>query len=190
LSPDLSLETHVLDVVNLIKWEDLSDIVLCGHSYGGAVIGVVADRLPDRIRSLVYLDAFVLEDGENILQHVPEQQRDTLVEQTNMAGGWKVPPIPAEIFNVNANDREWVNRQCTMQPISTFQQHISLSGGIKSIKNVTYIYAAGFVQGSPFPPFFEKAKAKGWKTRTMSCGHDAMLDRPEEVTSLLLDAAV
>jgi len=190
LSPDLSLETHVLDVVNLIKWEDLSDIVLCGHSYGGAVIGVVADRLPDRIRSLVYLDAFVLEDGENILQHVPEQQRDTLVEQTNMAGGWKVPPIPAEIFNVNANDREWVNRQCTMQPISTFQQHISLSGGIQSIKNVTYIYAAGFVQGSPFPPFFEKAKAKGWKTRTMSCGHDAMLDRPEEVTSLLLDAAV
>jgi len=190
LSPDLSLETHVLDVVNLIKWEDLSDIVLCGHSYGGAVIGVVADRLPDRIRSLVYLDAFVLEDGENILQHVPEQQRDTLVEQTNMAGGWKVPPIPAEIFNVNANDREWVNRQCTMQPIATFQQHISLSGGIQSIKNVTYISAAGFVQGSPFPPFFEKAKAKGWKTRTMSCGHDAMLDRPEEVTSLLLEAAV
>src|SRR5688572_13341155 len=123
----VNLETHILDVVNLIRWEELSDIVLCGHSYGGSVITGVADRLPDRIRSLVYLDAFVLEEGENILQHIPEQQRDTLVEQTNMAGGWKVPPITAEIFNVNANDREWVDRQCTMQPIATFQQHISFS---------------------------------------------------------------
>ena len=189
LSPAISLETHILDVVNLIKWEELSDIVLCGHSYGGAVIGGVADRLPDRIRSLVYLDAFVLEEGENILQHVPEQQRDKLVEQTNIAGGWKVPPISAEIFNVNASDREWVNRQCTMQPIATFQQRINFSGGIQSIKNVTYVAASGFVQGSPFPPFLAKAKEKGWKTRTVACGHDVMLDQPEELTSLLLDAA-
>ena len=190
LAPDVSLETHILDVVNLIRWEELSDIVLCGHSYGGAVISGVADRLPDRIRSLVYLDAFLLEDGENILQHVPEKQRDMLLEQTNMAGGWKVPPIPAAVFNVNANDREWVDRQNTMQPIATFQQLLSLGGGLQTITNVTYIFATGFVQDSPFPPFYEKAKAKGWKARTISCGHDVMLDQPEELTGMLLDAAV
>jgi hypothetical protein len=76
-----------------------------------------------------------------------------------------------------------------MQPIETFQQHIKLGSAIKNIKNVTFILATDFVEGSPFPPFYEKAKAKGWKTLTIGCGHDVMLDRPEELTSLLLDAA-
>jgi pimeloyl-ACP methyl ester carboxylesterase len=189
LSRNVSLETHILDVVNLIRWEELSDIVLCGHSYGGCVISGVADRVPDRIRSLVYLDAFVLEDGENLMQHVPERNRTPLLENTaNVGGGWKVPPIPAEVFNVNANDREWVNRQCTMHPVDTFQQHLKLGNGIDTITNVRYILATGF-DDSPFPPFFEKAKSRGWKTFTIACGHDVMLDRPEELTSLLLDSA-
>ena len=190
LTRDVTLETHILDVVNLIRWEELSDIVLCGHSYGGCVISGVADRVPDCIRSLVYLDAFVLEDGENLLQQLPEDQQKQLQEGTTTVGeGWKVPPIPAEVFNVNANDNDWVNRQCTVQPIETFQQCIKLGGGIKNIKNVSYILATGFLEGSPFPPFYEKAKAKGWKTTTIECGHDVMLDRPEELTGLLLDSA-
>src|SRR5262249_12805811 len=189
LSRDVNLETHIQDVLNLIRWEELSDIVLCGHSYGGCVISGVADRVPDRIRSLVYLDAFVLEDRENLLQHVPKGQRDQLLEATIKVGGnWKVPPIPAEVFNVNTNDCDWVNRQCTLQPIETFQQQIQLSGAINNIKNVTFILATGFLEGSPFPPFYEKAKARGWKVLTIDCGHDVMLDRPEELTSLLLDA--
>ena len=189
MSRDVNLETHIQDVLNLIRWEELSDIVLCGHSYGGCVISGVADRVPDRIRSLVYLDAFVLEDRENLLQHVPKGQRDQLLEATIKVGGnWKVPPIPAEVFNVNTNDRDWVNRQCTLQPIETFQQHIQLSGAINNIRNATFILATGSVEGSPFPPFCEKAKAQGWKVLTIDCGHDVMLDRPEELTRLLLDA--
>ncbi len=189
LSRGVNLETHILDVVNLIRYEELSDIVLCGHSYGGCVISGVADRIPDRIRSLIYLDAFVLEDGDNLLQHIPQEQRDQMLDATMKVGeSWKVPPIPAEVFNVNTNDRDWVNRQCTPQPIETFQQHIELSGAINNIKNVTFILATGFVEGSPFPPFYEKAKAKGWKVLTIDCGHDVMLDRPAELTSLLLNA--
>jgi hypothetical protein len=103
--------------------------------------------------------------------------------------GWKVPPIAAEVFNVNVNDRDWVNRQCTVQPIETFQQPIKLGSGIEVIKNVMFILATGFVEGSPFPPFYEKTKAKGWKTLTIGCGHDVMLDKPEEVAGLLLDEA-
>src|SRR4030095_12865445 len=189
LSRDVTLETHIMDVVNLIRWEELSDLVLCGHSYG-CVISGVADRLPDRIRSLVYLDAFVLEDGEQLLQHIPEGQRNHLVDGTaNVGEGWKVPPIPAEVFNVNTNDCDWVNRQCTAQPIETFQQRIKIGGGIRNIPNVTFILATGFVEDSPFPPFSAKAIAKGWKTLTIGCGHNVMLDRPEELTRLLLDAA-
>ncbi len=190
LAPDIDLDTHIEDVVNLFRWEELSDVVLCGHSYGGCVVSGVADRIPGRIRSLVYLDAFVLEDGENLLQHVPEGQAEHLLEGAKDVGdGWKVPPIPAEVFNVNEADRDWVNSQCTMQPIETFRQRIELSGGINEIETVVYIRAADFVEGSPFPPFQEKARAAGWKTLEITCGHDVMLDEPEKLAAALIDAA-
>jgi pimeloyl-ACP methyl ester carboxylesterase len=190
LSRNVTLETHILDVENLIRWEELSDIILCGHSYGGCVVGGVADRVPERIRALVYLDAFVLEGGENLVQHLPESQYKQLMEGTKAIGeGWKTPPIPAEVFNVNAGDREWVNSQCTMQPLDTFEQRIRLSGGAREIRNVTFILATGFVEGSPFPPFYEKAKIRGWKTLTVPCGHDVMLDVPDELTRILVDVS-
>src|SRR6202167_6610182 len=71
MSPSINLDTHVADVVNLIEWEELSDIVLVGHSYGGMVVTGVADALPDRVRSLVYLDAFVPKNGEALLNFLP-----------------------------------------------------------------------------------------------------------------------
>jgi pimeloyl-ACP methyl ester carboxylesterase len=189
LSREVNLETHILDILNLIRWEELTDIVLCGHSYGGCIISGVADRIPEYIRALVYLDAFVLEDGENLMQHLSDMQSHQFLEGAKSVGeGWKVPPIPAAVFNVNAADREWVDRQCTMQPIATFQQRLSFTGGIQKIKNVTFILATGFTEGSPFPPFYEKAKAKRWKTRTVPCGHDVMLDLPEELTKVLVEA--
>jgi len=190
MSRHVNLDTHISDVENLMRWEDLSDVVLCGHSYGGCVIGGVADRVPERIRALVYLDAFVLESGENLAQHVPEPQYKQMLEAVQAVGeGWKVPPIPAEVFNVNATDREWVNRQCTMQPLDTFEQRIRLSGAARKITNVTFVLAEGFGEGSPFPPFYEKAKAQGWKTIVVPCGHDVMLDLPDELTSILVDVS-
>ena len=186
LSPQVDLDTHISDVTNLIRWEELSNVVLCGHSYGGCVISGVADRIPDRIGALVYLDAFVLEKGQCLHDVLPPEMRSAQLEGTRQVGeGWKVPPIPAEAFNVNAKDRAWVDRQCTVQPLATFQQPIRLTGGISQIKNVTFILANGW-DPSPFPPFYEQAKAKGWKTLTVACGHDVMLDLPEELTQELL----
>ena len=161
LARAVNLETHILDVVNLMRWEELTDIVLCGHSYGCVVSGV-ADRVPEHIRALVYLDAFVLEDGDNQMQHLSEAySREFREGAKNLGEGWKVPPVPAAAFKVNAADREWVDRQCTMQPIETMRQHLQFTGGIDRIENVTYIRATGYAEGSPFPPFYEKAKAKG-----------------------------
>lgn len=186
LSPQVDLETHITDVTNLIRWEELADVVLCGHSYGGAVISGVADRVSDRIGALIYLDAFVLENTQSIHDTHSAELRNAQLEAARQAGeGWKVPPITAEALNVNAKDRDWVNRQCTMQPLATFQQPIHLTGAINEIQNVTYILANGWAP-TPFPPFYEQAKAKGWKTLTMSCGHDVMLDQPEELAEELL----
>jgi len=186
-SAGVDLSTHIADVVNLIRWEELSDVILCGHSYGGCVITGAADRVPDRIRALVYLDAFVLEDGECLFDLVPAEQGPAMRQQAQ--DGWKVPPIPAEVFQVNARDAAWVNGQCTPQSLATFEERIKLTGGLKRIRDVTHILATGFREGSPFPLSHERAKTKGWHTRTIACGHDAMLDLPEELTQLLLECA-
>jgi pimeloyl-ACP methyl ester carboxylesterase len=189
LSPGVNLDTHINDVANLIRWEELSDVVLCGHSYGGCVVRGVADRIPDKIDALVYLDAFVLEDGESLYDTLPPAVRNAHLESASRDGeGWKVTPIPAKEFQVNASDADWVDRQCTAQSIATFQQPLKLTGGIEKIKNVTFILATGYV-ATPFPKFYERAKAKGWKTLEMNCGHDVMLDMPVELTEALIEAS-
>jgi len=190
LSRSVDLETQILDVMNLIRWEELDDIVLCGHSYAGCVVTGVADRLPERIRALVYLDAFVLGDGECLVDHLSEVARQRMYDGARTSGdGWRAPPIPAAAFNVNAADRDWVDRQCTPHPLACFEQRLKLTGGIDRVENITYILATGYAEGSPFPQFHARAKARGWKTATVDAGHDVMLDRPQELVEMLLEAA-
>ena len=187
-SPQVTLDTHVADVVNLIRWEELTDVVLCGHSYGGCVITGVADRIPERLRALVYLDAFILENGQALHDVLPREVGEVQVRGTRETGdGWRVPPITAEFFQVNLADRAWVDRQCTPQPLATFQQRLRVDRTFPAAK-CTHILATGY-EHSPFPPFHEIAKVKGWKTLTIDCGHDVMLDKPAELTAILREAA-
>jgi pimeloyl-ACP methyl ester carboxylesterase len=189
LSRDIDLQRHVDDVANLIRWEELDSVILCGHSYGGCVISGVAELLPERIAALVYLDAFLLEDGECLHDLLPAEHREMQVSLANEYGeGWRVPPIPAEVFNVNALDRDWVDRQCTPQPLATFQQSIRLSGGPSRISRNHFIYASDW-EGTPFAVSYDRAKARRWTTSEIACGHDVMLDRPEVLTAELIGVA-
>lgn len=188
LTPQVNLETHINDVLNLIRWEELDDIVLCGHSYAGCVVSSVVDRIPERISRLIYLDAFVPETGKSLHDCLPEDQRAMQLDLCRQVGeGWKVPPIPAEVFNVNTADRAWVDRQCTMQSLATFQQPVLRTGRPLPADKVTYILATGW-EGSPFVQFHERAKLAGWHTLSLDCGHDVMLDRPAELVRILLGA--
>jgi pimeloyl-ACP methyl ester carboxylesterase len=186
ISPQVGLDTHIADVVNLIHWEELTDVVLCGHSYGGCVITGAADRIAERIKALVYLDAFILGDGQGLHDVLPAEVRDGQVNGS--VNGWQVRPITAEFFRVNAADRAWVDKQCTPQPLATFSQPVRLRNSMPAEK-CTHILATGY-EFSPFPPFHEIAKRKGWKTLTIDCGHDVMLDRPNELVAMLRDAAI
>ena len=189
LSRDIDLQVHVDDVANLIRWEELDDVVLCGHSYGGCVISGAADAVPERIAALVYLDAFLLEEGEGLHDLLPDEQREMQLSLADQYGeGWRVPPIPAEIFNVNPRDRDWVDRQCTPQPLATFQQKLGLRGGLSGVARNHFIFASGW-EGTPFTASYRRAKARGWTTSEIACGHDVMLDDPEALVSELLGVA-
>jgi len=185
LAPSVDLATQTLDVLNLIRFEELSNLVLCGHSYGGMVVTGVADRIPERLRSLVYLDAFVPGHGESLVQFAP-------IADEQLIDGWQCPPLfSAAEFGVNPADQAWVDRQCTPQSVACFRQPALLLGNLTQVKQISYAFATGWAGGeSPFRFFYEEAKARGWATREIDSGHDVMLDRPEAVTQLLLDSLI
>jgi pimeloyl-ACP methyl ester carboxylesterase len=183
LSRDVNLETHILDVANLLTWENLNEIVLVGHSYAGTVVRHVADRMPQRIRSLVYLDAFVLENGVSVCDVAPHHRK----RAEDHGDGWKCPPIPAAVLAVNAADADWVDQQCTMHPLATLEAKTNLTGACNEIADIGYIRATGF--NGPFKQFYDTAEQYGWWREEFPCGHDIMLDMPNELSALLLKLA-
>ena len=189
-SPAVNLSTHIADIVNLIKWEELSDVVLCGHSYGGCVITGVADQIHDRIRALVFLDAFVLENGESLMDIVPSEVAQAVRDQAKATGeGWKVNPIPAHILGIHdPHDVAWVDAQCTPQAIATFEERIKLTGNLERIRDIGYVFPTECHPNLQVS--HERVRAKGWKTRTIdNSGHEFMIDHPRELAEFLVEYA-
>jgi pimeloyl-ACP methyl ester carboxylesterase len=186
LDPKVNLATHVTDIVNVIKWESLSNIVLVGHSYGGVIISGVAEQVPEAIGSIVYLDAFVPENGEALVTLTARRQA---IEDLVQKGETSMKPVPAAVFEVNEKDRAWVDGKCTPHPLATLTDKITLTGARDRIAKKAYIRATGYAN----PPF-DSAQAKvkalaGWRVYELPCGHDAMVDMPDRLTEILLEAA-
>lgn len=184
----IDLTTHVTDVVNVFKWEELSDVVLCGHSYGGMVIAGVAEQTADAIRSIVFLDAFVPKNGESAQDLTGPAVRE-LAQAALQRGEIGMPPRSAEAFGVNTADRAWVDRLCVPQPIGAFTEKIALTGASDGIARKSYIRAASYAN-----PGFDRALAAArsdpsWRTYEVACGHDVMVDAPERLTEILLEVA-
>ena len=183
MSPSINLDTHIADVVNLIKWEELSDVVLVGHSYGGMVITGVADALSDRIRSLVYLDAFVPKDGEALVNFLPAGSPPPKV-----VNEYCLAPLPAAFFGAKPDVAAIVDSHTTPMPIACFTQTLKLSGAIERIKKKTYVYC-NVPAPTTFTQFYEKLKGdRDWQVRTLPCTHVVQIDMPTQLTELLVQA--
>ena len=188
IGPNVNLSTHVTDIVNLIQWEDLSDIVLCGHSYGGMVISGVAEKMAAAIRSIVFLDAFVPENGDAVINLTGPMVQKAL-QGALEKGDLGVPPRPAEAFGVNAADRAWVDAKCVPQPVGTFTEKMTLTGARERIGKKAYIRAASYANPG-FDQALERLKNNAaWRTYGVPCGHDVMVDMPERLTEILLEVA-
>jgi pimeloyl-ACP methyl ester carboxylesterase len=190
MSRQIDLETHIADVLGVLHTEDLHDIVLCGHSYGGMVIAGVADREPQRIAALVYLDAFVPKSGECTLDLLPPDRREQFDRGVRERGfGWLVPAIPAAVYKVNEADQAWVDAQCTPHPLACFAQRLLLTGAHETITRRLYIRGA-FYTPSAFAPVAERLRRDPrWRVVDLPGGHDLMLDTPKELTALLNEMA-
>ncbi|EPD68990.1 alpha/beta hydrolase [Streptomyces sp. HGB0020] len=196
LGPEVGLDTHVADVVTLIREQDLTDVVLVGHSYAGLVISSVANQVPDRIAELVYLDAMVPRDGETAVDVQPVTQQ--LIDLAARSGsGWRIPPLPEQpaplgLFGVtDPADVAWLRSMLSDQPVRCLQQPVRLDNPAADTIPRTHIHCVGGqpegITRRPVPPIQPNGTpAQVWELPT---GHDCMITMPAELTDLLLKLA-
>jgi pimeloyl-ACP methyl ester carboxylesterase len=184
-SREIGIETHVADVVGLLEAEDLSGVVLVGHSYGGVVVTAAADRAASRVARLVYLDAIVPRDGEGLYHRCSSQLQGRFEEQAQAAGeGWRVPVAvasPQFLGLASDEDIRWVIPRLTPHPIRTCREAVRLSASFPQMPR-TYINCIG---DKPFGQP-RTAQAEGIEDyREMRTGHDAMVTAPRDLSALL-----
>jgi pimeloyl-ACP methyl ester carboxylesterase len=187
-APGLGLSTHVDDVLGLLTFEDLHEVVLVGHSYGGMVATVVADRAPARIRRLVYLDAFVPRDGESLFDLLPGDVRARMREAARTEGnGWRVPPNPVP-GDTSEADLAWILPRRVMQPLGTFEEPARLTGDGGHLPR-TYVYCTRIAPGDVFRPFADRARREGWQYVELDASHSPNVTAPNALAALLADVA-
>jgi pimeloyl-ACP methyl ester carboxylesterase len=180
--PGIDLNAHIEDMLNVIKYEDLRDIVLVGHSYGGMVATGVADRARDRVSQLIYLDAFVPEDGQSLLDlNDADRQR---MNELGKGGEWRVPPRPVSPDTAEA-DLPWLNARRVDMSIGCFEKKLKLHGGPLTLPR-SYIYATRFPPADTFGPFARRTKNEaGWRYFEIDASHAPNVTAPEALMALL-----
>ncbi len=175
-STNLDLDTHIQDVVNVILWENLHDVILVGHSYGGMVVTGVADRVPERIKRVVYVDAMLPENGESVAAAMPARRIPLAVTNGFILSNWvkASQPPPHDV----------------PMPAKCFSQPIVLTNQVKV--PATYILTVD--AGTPpaqddFYKFYQRAQARNWPAWVMEGDHNVQRSHPQELARLLEQAA-
>jgi pimeloyl-ACP methyl ester carboxylesterase len=183
--PGIDLDAHVADLLAVLHYEDLRDVILLGHSYGGMVATGVAERAPERLAQRVYLDAFVPRDGEALQDLVSPDTREAHRKSVTEQGeGWRIPPNPVP-DDTSAADRAWIEPRRVMQPLATFAQPLRLSGAGDDLPR-SYIYCTRAAPGDVFRQFAERARSEpGWRCYDLDASHSPNITAPEALADLL-----
>lgn len=201
-SEDVGLETHVLDVVNMLTFEELTGVVLVGHSYGGNVITGVADRVPERLAELVYLDANVPKDGQSLVDLMPADMREKFWERALSNGQeWErrgYPPFPApeppplekhlspliERGLLSTADSHWLLHNLVPHPARTYLDPVRLCNA--AALELPRMFILCTLYPGPFATFAHRAQTEsGWHYRELESGHDAAVMVPRELAQIL-----
>jgi pimeloyl-ACP methyl ester carboxylesterase len=199
INPNIGLETHIQDVVNVLEYEDLNRVILVGHSSSGAVITGVAERVPERLAHIVYLDAFVPDDGQSLMDLIPPDRRRGMQQRVQSEGqGWLLPslaPVPWDQFLRDAwrieqaADRSWMLARLGPAPFRIFTDPVRRSNLAASKLPRTFIRCLQW----PNPVFDRTAdisgRTVGWRYRELATSHEPFVTHPHELANLLLEAA-
>jgi pimeloyl-ACP methyl ester carboxylesterase len=187
LNGGIDLGLHIKDVTNVFAYERLSDVILVGHSYGGMVVTGVSSVCADQIKSLVYLDAFLPDNGQSHWDISGERAHSLFLDgQRDMPGRI----VSMDFIRQGADpDRPRSIRALDRQPLLTLLEPVKLDGAEQKIKRRRYILATGGA-GAGFRRFYDKVKdTPGWSVDTIATGHLAMLEDPEGLAKMLLEEA-
>ncbi len=186
ISRGITLATFIDDLVNHLRYEDLADIVLVGHSFGGNAISGAAERSPERIAELVYLDALVIEGGVRPFDTLPPEtvaERVRLAEATS--DGVSIPAPPAASFGVvDQTDAAWLEARMTPHPLSTYQSPLPIGGPPGNGLPARYICCTDPVY-RPLEAVRRRVAQGGWTVEEIATGHDAMVTAPDALVEVL-----
>jgi pimeloyl-ACP methyl ester carboxylesterase len=188
LSCGVNLTTHITDIANLIFYEDLTDAILVGNSYAGMVITGAAEKIPERLKLLVYLDAYLPDDGQSEADLLPAAVFTARQAEAAENGGLIQPPAPA-LFGVSDPPLvEWITARMTPHPLSTYTEAVPAGGARSAAIPRIFIHCTGNPTTTPdlFAPSAAKAKSRGCQVRELATGHLAMLTAPRELAAILL----
>ena len=190
LTKDITLDTFIEDVSRVLLTEELSEVILVAHSFGGVPISGVADRLPERIRHLVYLDGVVLESGKSALSSYPPEEAAQRVASAEASGGLAVPTpqrLPTSWgLREGSSDYAWVGRRLSPTPLRAYTTPLMLRAPIGNGRPRTYVRCT-----QPENPAMEASRVlvkslPGWNWIDFAGPHDCMITHPEEIAKLLL----
>jgi len=191
MSSEISMETFVQDILNVMLFEDLNDVVLVGHSYGGRSISGVVDRIPERIRKLVYIDGGLAPDGRSRLDSMSADARDARIQSSmEFDGGISIPPPPASRFGMTDPDQiAWVERFLTPQPLGAELTALPLVHPLGNGRPTTFVHC-----NSPAFPVTAASAAyarsrSDWCVREFPAGHNGIVTHARQMVELLLDEA-
>jgi pimeloyl-ACP methyl ester carboxylesterase len=197
LSAAITLDTHIDDVIHLIEAEELDNVVLAVHSYAGMVGTAVADRLSERLKHLVYVDAVLPKPGESwsSTQSAATQQQRLAAAQAS--AHFSFPPPDPDVFGLHDADHAWVKRRQTPHPGNTYQTPLQFDAKRVAAIARTYIDCTAPALATIAPSRLRARDAKFWdgawlpgsKVVEIQTGHDPMISAPAELTQILLDCA-
>jgi pimeloyl-ACP methyl ester carboxylesterase len=197
--PEIDLETHIADVVNVVKWNDLQDVIVVGHSYSGIVVTGVADRIPERLSQLVFVDSAPFADGMAFIDLYPAEARAGLERVVEQAGdGWRFPFPSFETLEKDASlaglgeaERALMAEKAVAQPWQTYTQPLHLQGGHEASYKHVVIACDDFrnMVAAGIPQIVALTKPP-WRFLELQTGHWPMLSAPGELAQLLDQLAV
>lgn len=187
LTRAVNLSTFIADIAGVIEAEELDDFVLVGHSFGGIAISGVAERMPQRIRHLVYLDALILEPGQRVFDALPPALVAERLKAAETTGGLGVPPPPPSSFGVSdPADIAWLARRMTPHPLGTYEEAMPIRGPVGAGRPCTYVCATDPVY-APLDASRRWARGRpGWAWHEIATGHDVMVTAPGPLAAFLL----